>query len=182
MAAMQPPIEFSRFASTLMPDLHEPDWFGVIGGPPPVEVVLRDAALCSTVLFGALLGSTGLGLVPRLAVVLGAAGLASALYFLMRWRWRAAQKVRIVGNVLEHRDGRDVVRVALNRAVLSVAAASPDVLVLMLDDGRSHVTVARRAEDGELTELPPCLGAYLELHPEDFEAVRSAAQRSYPQA
>jgi len=51
-----------------------------------------------------------------------------------------------------------------------------------LDDGTSHVSVARRAEDHELSDLPPIAGPYLELEPEDFEAVRIAAQRTYAQA
>ena len=88
----------------------------------------------------------------------------------------------MLGSVLEHRDGSRLVRIALTRAVLSVAADPMGLLVLILDDGNSHVSVARRAEEHELSDLPPIAGPYLELLPDDFEAVRFAAQRTYPQA
>jgi hypothetical protein len=84
--------------------------------------------------------------------------------------------------VLEHNDGDRVVRVSLNRAVVSSAAAPPGVLVLVVDDGRTHLAVGRRAEPHEISDLPPRLGPYLELQPDDFEEVRIAAHRSYPQA
>ena len=68
---------------------------------------------------------------------------------------------------------------SLTRAVLSVAADPMGLLVLILDDGNSHVSVARRAESTGLSDLPPIAGPYLELLPDDFEAVRFATQRTY---
>jgi hypothetical protein len=163
-------------------DVHEPEWFGVVGGPPPGEVVLRDILVGLFVLFSVLLIGLLLPFGGRLPILLAAAASTSLTLLTLRYAWRRSQQVRVFGNVLEHRDGRRLTRVALNRAVLSTATASPGILVLMLDDGRSQVTLARRADPQEIIDLPPCLGSYLELRPEDFEEIRLAAHRSYPQA
>jgi hypothetical protein len=162
--------------------VEEPEWFAVVGGPPPGEVVLRDLLGGLFVLFIALLVGLTLPVRSMLLVLAAAAGLSAATVLLLRQQWRRSQYVRVYGNILEHRDGRRVVRVVLSRAVLSAAVAPPGMLVLMLDDGRGQVTLARRAEPHELLDLPPCLGSYLELRPEDFEQIRNAAHRSYPQA
>jgi hypothetical protein len=163
-------------------NVDEPHWFHVVGGPPPGEVVVRELVLAMLVVaLGLLLGL----LVPhpwRLVCTIGSALAAVPMFFLLRRRWRKNQQVRVLGNLLEHRDGDRVVRVALNRAVLSTAVAPPALLVLMLDDGRSSVTVARRADLHELADLPPCGGSYLELERDDFEAIRLAAHRTYPLA
>lgn len=162
--------------------VNEPEWFSVVGGPPPSDVLLRDGLLTFLVvllgLFVAQLSDGELRPFLNLAAPL----LALPVFALLRLRWRHNQQVRVVGNLIEHRDGSRVVRVALNRAVLSTAAAPPGVLVLVLDDGLSQVTVARRAELHELSDLPPCMGPYLMLHPEDFEVVQKAAHRTYAQA
>lgn len=163
-------------------ELEEPEWFGVLGGPPPVEVVLRDLIVGFFVLLGVLLFGLSLPIGSHISALFIAAAVSAATLLLLRQLWRRQQQVRIYGNILEHRDGQRLVRVVLNRAVLSTAAAPPDMLVLMFDDGRSQVTVARRAEPHELLDLPPCLGPYLELRREDFEQVRLAAHRMYPQA
>jgi len=163
-------------------DLREPEWFGVVGGPPPVEVVLRDLLIGLSVLAVAVIVGLSVPLRSRLPVLLGASALSAGTIFALRERWRRSQKLRIFGNILEHRDGSRLVRVALNRAVLSLATAPPGMLVMMLDDGRGQVVLARRAAPHEVLELPPCLGTYMELRPEDFEQIRLAAHRSYPQA
>lgn len=163
-------------------ELAEPEWFTVVGGPPPGEIVLRDLVAGLLVLLAALLTALALPMSVRIPALIIAALLAIGSQMGLRQMWRRGQQVRIFGNILEHRDGPRLVRVALNRAVLSTASAPPAMLVLMLDDGRGQVTLARRAEPHELSDLPPCLGAYLELRPEDFEQVRLAAGRSYPQA
>jgi hypothetical protein len=163
-------------------EIQEPDWFTVVGGPPPGEVVLRDLLAGLLVLMATMLLVLALPLSMRTPGLLVAAMLAVGTYLALRQLWRRGQQVRIFGNILEHRDGQRMVRVALNRAVLSTASAPPGMLVLMLDDGRGHVTLARRADPRELSDLPPCMGSYLELRPDDFEEVRMAAHRSYPQA
>lgn len=162
--------------------VNEPEWFNVVGGPPPSDVVLRDGMLTFVVMLIGLLAAQLLGDPWRPLISLAAALGALPTFVLLRLRWRQNQQVRVLGNLVEHRDGSRVVRVALNRAVLSTAAAPPGVLVLVLDDGLSQVTVARRAELHELSDLPPCMGPYLMLDPDDFEAVHRAAQRTYPQA
>jgi hypothetical protein len=163
-------------------DVDEPSWFHVVGGPPPGEVVVREVLLAMLVVVLGL--AVGLWLPDpwRLLLSMGSALSAVPMFFLLQRQWRANQQVRVLGNLLEHRDGDRVVRVALNRAVVSTAVAPPALLVLMLDDGRSSVTVARRADLHELADLPPCGGSYLELEPDDFEAIRQAAQRTYPLA
>lgn len=163
-------------------DLQEPDWFTVVGGPPPGEVVVRDVAVGLLILLGFLVAGLALPMVSRLAMIVSGAATAMGVVMALRRSWRRSQRVRVYGNVLEHQDGDRVVRVVLNRAVLSTAMAPPSMLVLMLDDGRGHVTVARRAEAQEVADLPPCLLSFLELRAEHFEEIRLAAQRSYPQA
>lgn len=162
-------------------ELTEPEWFAVVGGPPPGEIVLRDLLAGMLVLLVSLLMALALPASARTPGLIVAALLAVGSQMGLRQLWRRGQQVRVFGNILEHRDGPRLVRVALNRAVLSTASAPP-MLVLMLDDGRGQVTLARRAEPHELSDLPPCMGAYLELRPEDFEQIRLAAGRSYPQA
>jgi hypothetical protein len=161
---------------------HEPDWFLVVGGPPPGEVFLRELILAVLVL----LMTVGFAwLLPspwRLFQVVSAPAIATLTFLFLRQTWRRNQGIRVLGSVLEHRDGQRLVQVALTRAMVSTAAAAPGLLVMVLDDGRSHVTVARRAIDEELIELPPSVGPFLELSPDDFEAVRRAAQRTYAQA
>ena len=159
-----------------------PSWFPVVGGPPPGEVFVRDLLLAMMVAALGLLIGMWLPEPWRMMCTMGSALTAVPLFFFLRRQWRTQQQVRVLGNLLEHRDGDRVVRVSLNRAVLSTAAAPPALLVLMLDDGRSSVTVARRAELHELADLPPCAGSYLELEPDDFEAIRLAAHRTYPLA
>lgn len=163
-------------------NIDEPSWFQVVGGPPPGEVMVRELLVALLVAAGGLFCGMWLPEPWRLACAMGSALIAVPLFFLLRWHWRTSQQVRVLGNLLEHRDGDRVVRVALNRAVLSTAVAPPALLVLMLDDGRSSVTVARRADLHELADLPPCGGSYLELEPDDFESIRLAAQRTYPLA
>lgn len=163
-------------------EVQEPEWYGVVGGPPPGEVVLRDLLVGLFVLLGGLLVGLALPMGPRLPMMLFSIAGAVLTSFGLRQFWRHSQKVRVFGNILEHSDGRRVIRVALTRAVLSTAVAPPGMLVLMLDDGRGQVTLARRADPHEIVDLPPCLGSYLELRPEDFEEIRIAAHRSYPQA
>jgi hypothetical protein len=160
----------------------EPEWFNVVGGPPPGDVILRDGFVTVLVVVLGLLAAQLLGEPWRPFLNLVALFSALPVFATLRLRWRHNQQVRVLGNLIEHRDGSRVVRVALNRAVLSTAAAPPGVLVLVLDDGLSQVTVARRAELHELSDLPPCMGPYLMLHPEDFEVVHKAAQRTYAQA
>ena len=162
--------------------MHDPDWFTVVGGPPPADVLVRELFLAVAVLVVTLV--CGLLMPPpwRFFHVLGAPAVAAATFLALRQTWRRSQQVRVLGSVLEHRDGARMVRVALTRAVLSTAADPTGLLILILDDGTSHVSVARRAEDHELSDLPPIAGPYLELEPEDFEAVRIAAQRTYAQA
>ncbi len=164
------------------PYIREPRWFSVIGGPPPADVLLRDLVLVVSVPLGLLVCSLWLPGVLRPVVVALALVLAVALSLGSRWRWRRSQGVRIVGSVLEYRKGAEVYRLALTRSVISAAASPPGVLVLIIDDGRSHLAVGRRAEPHELIDLPPRLGPYLELRPEDFEEIRIAAHRSYPRA
>lgn len=163
-------------------DLDEPSWFHVVGGPPPGEILARDLLLVLLVAMCGLLIGLWLPEPWRMMCTMGSALTAVPIFFLLRRHWRESQQVRVLGNLLEHRDGDRVVRVALNRAVLSTAVAPPSLLVLMLDDGRSSVTVARRADLHELADLPPCGGSYLELEPDDFETIRQAAHRNYPLA
>lgn len=160
----------------------EPDWFEVVGGPPPAEVMLRDMLLTLILPVALLMGSMWLPLGLQLICMALAVGLTLALSVVMRRRWWRRQGVRIMGNVLEHRDGAHVARVALTRAAISSAMVLPGLLVLVLDDGRHRLAVGRRAEPHEISDLPPRLGPYLELQPEDFEEVRIAAHRSYPLA
>lgn len=164
------------------PFTHEPAWFSVVGGPPPGEVLLRELLLALLVLLTTF--ACGL-LMPspwRFFHLFGSPAIALVTFFSLRRAWVRSQHVRVLGSVLEHFDGRRTTRVALTRAVASTAADPTGLLVLMLDDGHSHVTVARRAADHELSDLPPSVGPYLELSPDDFESVRYAAQRTYPQA
>ena len=98
------------------------------------------------------------------------------LFLLLRFRWRTRQQIRLFGNIIEHRDGSQVTRVALTERWCQ-QPAPPGVLVMVLDDGRQQVTLARRADMQELSGLPPCLGPYLELDPEDFEIIRLATHR-----
>ena len=163
-------------------NIDEPSWFHVVGGPPPSYVLVRELVLALLVALCGLLLGLWLPEPWRLLFAMGSALCAVPLFFLLQRHWRTTQQVRVLGNLLEHRDGDRVVRVALNRAVLSTAAAPPGVLVLVLDDGLSQVTVARRAELHELSDLPPCMGPYLMLDPDDFEVVHKAAQRTYAQA
>ena len=164
------------------PLIHDPDWLSVVGGPPPGDVFARELFLAVAVLVITVV--CGLLMPPpwRFFHLLGAPAVATATFLALRQTWRRSQQVRVLGSVLEHRDGSRLVRIALTRAVLSVAADPMGLLVLILDDGNSHVSVARRAEEHELSDLPPIAGPYLELLPDDFEAVRFAAQRTYPQA
>jgi hypothetical protein len=145
-------------------------------------VVLRDTLVAIVPPMALLLLSLFLPDPLRLLGLLLSLPLALLLSLIMRRRYLGRQGVRVLGNVLEHFDGRRVARVALTRAVVSAAAAPPGVLVLVLDDGRTHLAVGRRAEPHEISDLPPRLGPYLELQPEDFEEVRIAAHRSYPLA
>lgn len=163
-------------------NVEEPSWFHVVGGPPPVEVVVRELILALLVVALGLLVALFVPPALRVFFSVGSVLVAAPIVLLLRRSWRANQQVRVLGNLLEHRDGDRVVRVALNRAVMSTAVAPPALLVLMLDDGRSSVTVARRADLHELADLPPCGGSYLELERDDFEAIRAAAQRTYPLA
>lgn len=162
--------------------MDEPAWFQVVGGPPPPEVVFRDTLLCLGGPIALVVLSLWLPPAPRLVCLTLAVVFAAVMTLLMRRRFWRHQAVRVVGNVLEHSDGDRVVRVALNRAVVSSAAAPPGMLVLVVDDGRTHLALGRRAEPHEISDLPPRLGPYLELQPDDFEEVRIAAHRSYPQA
>lgn len=161
---------------------HDPVWLDVVGGPPPSEVVLRELLLTLLVPLFALFAGLWLSPVLRLLLFVASGGLALGVFMLQRALWRRGQKVRVLGTVLEHSNGQQVVRVALTRAVLSTAAAPDGYLVLVLDDGNGSVRVARRADDAELSDLPPIFGSYLELTEDDFESVRYAAQRSYAQA
>lgn len=163
-------------------NIDEPSWFHVVGGPPPSYVLVRELVLALLVALCGLLLGLWLPEPWRLVFAMGSALCAVPLFFLLQRHWRTTQQVRVLGNLLEHRDGDRVVRVALNRAVLSTAVAPPALLVLVLDDGRSSVSVARRADLHELADLPPCGGSYLELEPDDFEAIRLAAHRTYPLA
>ncbi len=162
--------------------MHEPEWIGVVGGPPPGWVLFRDWAAAIFTFMVALLTGLALPLDSRLLILLIASGMATTTFVALRQSWRRAQQIRVFGNILEHRDGQRVVRVVLNRAVLSAAVAPPGMLILRLDDGRGQVTVARRADPHEVLNLPLCMRSYLELRTEDFEQIRQAAQRSYPQA
>ncbi|MCS6914934.1 MAG: hypothetical protein RMK29_11350 [Myxococcales bacterium] len=160
----------------------ESGWFPVVGGPPPAEIVFRDTLLALSVPLGLVVLGLWLPLGPRLVCMALAAGLGGGLGLFLRRRWQRRQAIRVVGNVLEHRDGDRVVRLALTRALVSTAAAPHGVLVLVVDDGHTHLAIGRRAEPHEISDLPPRLGPYLELAPADFEEVRIAAHRSYPQA
>lgn len=160
----------------------EPGWFHVIGGPPPLDVLLRDLLLAVSLPLLVLIGSLWLSGAARLLSVIGALGLSVGLSLLQRARWRRRQGVRVIGSVLEYRNGDEVRRVALPRAVVSAVASPPGVLVLVIDDGRTHLAVGRRAQAHEISDLPPRLVSYVELQPEDFEEVRIAAHRSYPMA
>jgi hypothetical protein len=160
----------------------EPGWFHVIGGPPPLDVLLRDLLIAISVPLLVLLGSLWLSGAARFFCVVGALGLAVGLSMLLRERWRRRQGVRVIGSVLEYRNGVEVRRVALPRAVVSAVASPPSMLVLVIDDGRTNLAVGRRAQAHEISDLPPRLVSYVELEPEDFEEVRIAAHRSYPMA
>lgn len=160
----------------------DPGWFEVVGGPPPAEVAFRDALLTLLPPVAVLLCSLWLSLPLRVVCFVLATVLLVVLSLETRRRWRRQQGVRVVGNVLEHRSGQRVARVALTRAVISSASASPGMLVLVVDDGQTHLALGRRAEPHEISGLPSRLGPYLELMPEDFEEVRIAAHRSYPRA
>ncbi|MBL9043251.1 MAG: hypothetical protein JNM83_16690 [Myxococcales bacterium] len=165
-----------------MAALPQSPWFSVVGGPPPAEEVLRAVMLSLVLPLGGLCVGLFLPESWRLPFAVLSAAAMIPLFLLLRLRWRTRQQVRVFGNVVEHRDGGQVTRVALTRAVVSAAAAPPGMLVMVLDDGRQQVTVARRADLQELSGLPPCLGPYLELDPEDFEIIRLAANRPYAQA
>jgi hypothetical protein len=163
-------------------ELEEPEWFAVRGGPPPTEVLLRDglAGLLTMLVvwvFGLLLAPTARLLLLAVAGVSGAATLLG-----LRRRWQQRQQVRIYGNILEHRSGTQTVRVVLSRATQSALMAPPGLLVLTLDDGRGTISLARRAAPEEIGDLSPCFGPFLELGHDDFEQVRYAASRPYPQA
>lgn len=157
-------------------------WLEVVGGPPPADVMLRD------VMMGLLLPLTMLVLSwwaqgsLSLALVAVALLLSGVLSVLTRRRWRRRQRLRVVGNVLEHQDGEQLVRLALARAVISAAASPPEMLVMVMDDGVHHLAVGRRADEQELSGLPLRLGPYLELRPEDFDLVRVAAHRPFATA
>ncbi len=165
-----------------MAALPQSPWFSVVGGPPPAEEVLRTVMLSLVLPLGGLCVGLLLPESWRLPFAVLSTAAMVPLFLLLRVRWRTRQQIRIFGNVVEHRDGAEVTRVALTRAVVSAAAAPPGMLVMVLDDGRQQVTVARRADMQELSGLPPCLGPYLELDPEDFEIIRLAANRPYAQA
>lgn len=160
----------------------EPDWFSVIGGPPPIEVVFRDLLLALAAPVLIIVISLYLPPLLRWPCVALAVGLSVALLITTRSRWLARQGVRVIGNVLEYRDGEHVGRVALTRALITAAVTPSGMLVMIVDDGRNHLALGRRAEAHEVSDLPPRLGPYLELDPEHFEEVRIAAHRSYPQA
>jgi hypothetical protein len=153
-----------------------------VGGPPPAEVFWRDALVVLAGPLSLLLAGFWLPRPLRLLALVLSLALASGMSLVMRRRWWRQQSIRVVGNVLEHRDGLQIARLALTRAVLRSAAAAPGVLILLLDDGRLQLAVGRRAEPHELASLPVLQGPYLELEPDDFEEVRIAAQRSYAQA
>lgn len=165
-----------------MAALPQSPWFSVVGGPPPAEEVLRAVMLSLVLPLGGLCVGLFLPEQWRLPCAILSTAAMVPLFLLLRLRWRTRQQVRIYGNVVEHRDGAQVTRVALTRAVVSAAVAPPGMLVMVLDDGRQQVTVARRADLQELSGLPPCLGPYLELDPEDFEIIRLATGRPYAQA
>lgn len=162
--------------------MHEPGWFPVVGGPPPADVLWRDAVVGLAAPLGLLLASFWVPHPLRIGVLGLSLLLAFGLSLGLRRRFWGQQSVRVVGNVLEHRDGGRVLRLALTRAVISTAAAAPGVLILLLDDGRTQLAVGRRAAAHELSNLPVLHGPYLELQPADFEEVRIAAHRSYAQA
>ncbi|HPH26453.1 MAG TPA: hypothetical protein PLA87_06355 [Pseudomonadota bacterium] len=162
--------------------IEEPEWFNVLGGPPPGEIVLRDIVLSLVLPAVGLLISPWLSGQLRFLCVFLPLLTAVPMFFLLQHFWHRSQQIRIIGSVLEHRDGERVQQVGLNRAVLSTASAPPAKLVLMLDDGRSCISIARKASLRELSDLPPSVGPYLELSEEDFEAIARAAHRSYPQA
>lgn len=157
-------------------------WFPVLGGMPPADEVLRSFALSLALpIWGIALSFV----VPEPwklpCVVLFSLSLLPA-FLLLRLRWRTRQKVRVLGNLLEHTNGAAVTRVTLTRAVISSACVPPGMLVLLLSDGREQIALARRAHMQELVGLPPCLGPYLELDPEDFEIIRFATTRPFAQA
>ena len=127
--------------------MDEPSWFQVVGGPPPPEVVFRDTLLCLAGPLGLIVLSLWLPPTPRLLLTVMAVGLGAALSLLARRRWWRQQAVRVLGNVLEHHDGDRVVRVSLNRAVVSSAVAPPagDVRAPVLPHQHQH---ARRRHRG----------------------------------
>lgn len=159
--------------------LPETPWFPVVGGPPPPGELLRTVLLSLVLpLFGLWLG-LHLPEPWRVPCLVLSSLSAVPLFGLLRYRWKTRQKVRLFGNLIEHFDGVGITRVVLTQAVVSAAASPPRMLVMLLDDGRQQVALARQADFHELSGLPPCSGTYLELDPEDFEVIRQATARTY---
>lgn len=163
-------------------EVTEPRWITVVGGPLPMGAALREAATALLVPLALLFWGLFAPLLLQLFLIAAALLLSGGLGVWARRRYFQRQRLRVLGNLLEHRDGDTMRRLALTRVVLSVAAGGPDAVVLVLDDGQCQIAVGRKAEAHEVAGLPPRLGPWLELRPDDFEEIRAAAQRPYARA
>lgn len=163
-------------------EVTEPRWIPVQGGPLPLHAALREAAVALLVPLALLFWGLFAPLMLQLLLIVAALLLSAVLGLWARRRYFFRQRLRVLGNLLEHRDGSTTRRVALTRVVLSVAAGGPEALVLVLDDGQCQIAVGRKAESHELAGLPPRMGLWYEVSPEDFEEIRAAAHRPYARA
>lgn len=160
----------------------EPRWLQVIGGPLPVAAALRESMPALLVPLALLFWGLFLSLPLQIVAAFLALLLTGLSGRFARRRYFYRQRLRVLGNVLEHRDGAKVQRLALTRAVTSFSAGGPEELVLVLDDGTTQIAVGCRVEAHEVAGLPPRLGLWLELAPADFAQIRAAAERPYARA